>query len=60
MNWIGEKHIPDPYAFSHEGDPNQVVVYELGYPVKLLDRVLTEQLAFEADEDFPMLTYHFP
>lgn len=59
MGW-GNKHIPDPDAFSHEGNPDHVVVYELCYPVKLLDRVLTGQLTSETGGDFLMSTYHFP
>jgi hypothetical protein len=60
VNGIGNGHIPDPDAFSHEGNPDKVVVYELGYPVKLLDRVLAGQLAFETSGDFLVSTYHFP
>ena len=42
---MGNSDVPDPDAFSHEGNANWVVVYKLGYPVKFLHRVLAEQHA---------------
>lgn len=63
MNGAGNSDIPDPDAFGHEGDANQMVVYELGYLVKLLHGVLAQQLAYETSGDFLLLfyqTYHLP
>ena len=39
--------VPNPDAFSHEGNANWVVVYKLGYPVKFLHRVLEIRFACE-------------
>lgn len=54
--------VPDPDAFSHEGNANWVVVYKLGYPVEFLHRVLAGQLIYENSGDilvFLCHTYHF-
>lgn len=44
---MGNSDVPDPDAFSHEGNANWVVVYKLGYLVKFLHRILAEQVACE-------------
>ena len=59
---IGNSDVPKPDAFSHEGNANWVVVYKLGYPRKLLHRVLAEQLACKNGGDVLVLfcpAYHF-
>jgi len=59
---MGKNDVPDPDAFSHEGNPNWVVVYKLCYPVKFLYRVLTGQLACENRGGILVLfypAYHF-
>ena len=59
---MGNNDVPDPDAFSREGDANWVVVYKLGYSVKFLHRVLAEQHACENSGDVLALfcpAYHF-
>lgn len=63
MNVMEGSGAPDPDAFGHEGNASQVVIYELGYSVKLLHRVLAGKLAREISGDFLAFfyqTYHFP
>ena len=43
VNGIENNDIPDPDAFSHVRNANQVIVHELGQLVKLLCRVLAGQ-----------------
>ena len=59
---MGNIDVPDPDAFSHEGNANWVVVNKLGYLVKFLHRVLAGQLACENSGDilaFLCNAYHF-
>ena len=44
---MGNSDVPDPDAFSHEGNANWVVVYKLGHPVEFLHRVLAGQAGRE-------------
>ena len=48
---MGNSDVPDPDAFSHEGNANWVVVYKLCYPVKFLHRVLAGQIVNENNSD---------
>jgi len=59
---MGNGDVPNPDAFSHEGNANWMVVYKLGYPLKFLHRVLPGQLARENWNDILVSfcpAYHF-
>ena len=59
---MGNGDVPDPDAFSHEGNANWMVIYKLGYSVKFLYRVLPGQFGCENESDILVFfcpAYHF-